>query len=100
MGANIYPEDIEQGLFAESEDARRLGTFCLELLDLGDGEQHVCIHITTRGESATYPEWLIGARRTCRQPVPHETIAAMRDETVRWKCAFHVVTDAMDRLMR
>ncbi|MDQ6601488.1 MAG: phenylacetate--CoA ligase family protein, partial [Chloroflexota bacterium] len=45
MGANIYPEDIEQGLFAESEDARRLGAFCLELLDLGDGEQRVCVHV-------------------------------------------------------
>jgi phenylacetate-CoA ligase len=45
MGANIYPEDIEQALYAESEDARWLGAFCLELLDLGEGEQRVCIHV-------------------------------------------------------
>ncbi len=45
MGANIYPEDIEQGLFAAGEDARRLGAFCLELLDLGGGEQRACVHV-------------------------------------------------------
>ena len=45
MGANIYPEDIEQGLFADAEDARRLGAFCLELVDTGGGEQRACVHV-------------------------------------------------------
>jgi phenylacetate-CoA ligase len=45
MGANIYPEDVEQALFAAPEDARRLGAFCLELVDIGDGEQRVCVHV-------------------------------------------------------
>jgi phenylacetate-CoA ligase len=45
MGANIYPQDIEQALFADGDDARRLGSYCLELLDLGGGEQRPCIHV-------------------------------------------------------
>jgi phenylacetate-CoA ligase len=45
MGANIYPEDVEQALYAAPEDAHRLGAFCLELVDIGDGEQRVCVHV-------------------------------------------------------
>ena len=45
MGANIYPEDIEQGLFSGADDARRLGAFCLELVDVGDVEQRPCVHV-------------------------------------------------------
>jgi phenylacetate-CoA ligase len=45
MGANIYPEDVEQALYAAPEDAYRLGAFCLELVDIGDGEQRVCVHV-------------------------------------------------------
>jgi phenylacetate-CoA ligase len=45
MGANIYPEDVEQALFADAEDARRLGAFCLELVDIGEAEQRPCVHV-------------------------------------------------------
>jgi phenylacetate-CoA ligase len=45
MGANIYPEDVEQGLFADTEEARRLGAFCLEVIDVGTGEQRPCVHV-------------------------------------------------------
>jgi phenylacetate-CoA ligase len=45
MGANIYPEDVEQALYTAPEDARRLGAFCLELVDMGNGEQRVCVHV-------------------------------------------------------
>jgi phenylacetate-CoA ligase len=45
MGANIYPEDVEQGIFADPDDARRLGAYCLELVDVGGGEQRPCIHV-------------------------------------------------------
>ncbi|MGE3913365.1 MAG: phenylacetate--CoA ligase family protein [Chloroflexota bacterium] len=47
MGANIYPEDVEQALFSDTEDARRLGAFCLELVDVGDVEQRPCVHVET-----------------------------------------------------
>jgi phenylacetate-CoA ligase len=45
MGANLYPEDFEQALFSDAEDARRLGAFCLELVDIGGGEQRPCVHV-------------------------------------------------------
>ena len=45
MGANIYPEDVEQALFSDADDARRLGAFCLELIDVGEAEQRPCIHV-------------------------------------------------------
>ena len=35
MGANIYPEDVEQALFSDSAVADRLGSFALELRDIG-----------------------------------------------------------------
>lgn len=45
MGANIYPEDVEDALFEDADDARVLGGFALELLDVGGGEQRVCVHV-------------------------------------------------------
>lgn len=45
MGANIYPEDIESGLFA-SAYAGRLGAFCMELLENEESSAvRPCIHI-------------------------------------------------------
>ncbi len=45
MGANIYPEDVEQGLLAEPAIAERLGAFCLELRDIGGGAVRPCVHV-------------------------------------------------------
>jgi phenylacetate-CoA ligase len=46
MGANIYPEDVEQGLFTDSvADADRLGAFCLELIELAGGQARPCVHV-------------------------------------------------------
>ncbi len=51
MGANIYPEDVEQALFADTDLAGRLGAFCLELRDIGGGAVRPCLHVevTDRG---------------------------------------------------
>jgi phenylacetate-CoA ligase len=49
MGANIYPEDVEQALFAIPEDAIRLGDYCLELVDIGGGEHRPCVHVEVLG---------------------------------------------------
>jgi phenylacetate-CoA ligase len=47
MGANIYPEDVEAGLLADETCARKVGAFCLELVEAGDqtGEVRPCIHV-------------------------------------------------------
>lgn len=45
MGANIYPEDVEIALFIDSEDATRLGAFCLELVERDDASLRPCVHV-------------------------------------------------------
>lgn len=42
MGANIYPEDLEQCLYAEPELARVTRSFCLSLLEARGGEVRPC----------------------------------------------------------
>jgi phenylacetate-CoA ligase len=45
MGANIYPEDVEAGLYADVDEQRCLGAFALELVDAGGGRQRPCVHV-------------------------------------------------------
>jgi phenylacetate-CoA ligase len=45
MGANIYPEDIEEALFDDIDDACRLGAFAMELIDIGNSEVRPCVHV-------------------------------------------------------
>jgi phenylacetate-CoA ligase len=45
MGANIYPEDVEQALFVDSGFGERLGAFCLEMREIGEGAIRPCIHV-------------------------------------------------------
>jgi phenylacetate-CoA ligase len=55
MGANIYPEDVEQALFADPKIASRLRAFCLELRDIGGGAVRPCVHVEVidrRGDDA------------------------------------------------
>jgi phenylacetate-CoA ligase len=75
MGANIYPEDVEQGLFADTAEARRLGAFCLEVIDVGSGEQRPCVHVEvldTRTDDVA-----LAAR--LRERVLHRLLATNRD---------------------
>lgn len=52
MGANIYPEDIEEALFGDADDERQLGAYCLELVDVGAGEQRPCVHVEVHEAAA------------------------------------------------
>jgi phenylacetate-CoA ligase len=47
MGANIYPEDVEQALFADGapNDVEHLGAFCLELVEVADATPRPCVHV-------------------------------------------------------
>lgn len=42
MGANIYPEDLEQCLYAEAELAAITRSFCLSLSESADGQARPC----------------------------------------------------------
>jgi phenylacetate-CoA ligase len=45
MGANIYPEDVEQALYSDANLSDRLGAFCLELREVGAGDVRPCVHV-------------------------------------------------------
>jgi phenylacetate-CoA ligase len=45
MGANIYPEDVEQALFSDETVAARIGAFALELRDIGGGAVRPSVHV-------------------------------------------------------
>lgn len=45
MGANIYPEDLEQCLYAEAELAAITRSFCLSLSESADGQARPCFLI-------------------------------------------------------
>jgi len=51
MGANIYPEDVEQALMEGATDDRLTGGFCLELIQGPDGESKPCVHVETGAAS-------------------------------------------------
>jgi phenylacetate-CoA ligase len=61
MGANIYPEDVEQALYADATIADRIGAFALELHDIGDGAVRPLVHVELRdrdGDDAAVIELL------------------------------------------
>ncbi|MGO1770047.1 MAG: phenylacetate--CoA ligase family protein [Microbacterium sp.] len=52
MGANIYPLDVENGLYAGNPHAAAIESFKLGLLDIGGHEHRPLIHIQLRSEAA------------------------------------------------
>jgi phenylacetate-CoA ligase len=52
MGANIYPEDVEQALLDDAAIADRLGAFALELRDIGGGAVRPFVHVELRSRTA------------------------------------------------
>ena len=50
MGANIYPEDIEQCLYDEPELAEVTNSFCLSLQEGAEGSVRPCFSFEVRGE--------------------------------------------------
>lgn len=50
MGANIYPEDLEQSLYADPELARITRSFCQSLSESPEGEVRACFHFEIDAE--------------------------------------------------
>lgn len=48
MGANIYPLDVENGLYRNEDYARLIHTFRTELVEIGELEQRPHIHVQLR----------------------------------------------------
>lgn len=75
MGANIYPEDVEHALFADADDAHRLGSYCLELVEVKPGEQRPCVHVEVlTGETED-----VGLRERLRERVLNRLLASNLD---------------------
>jgi len=75
MGANIYPEDVEQALFSDSAVADRLGSFALELRDIGGGAVRPSVHV----EVVDRRDDDESIRRTIRDAVVARLTANSRD---------------------
>lgn len=52
MGANIYPLDVENGLYADNPHAAAIESFKLGLLDVGGHEQRPIVHLQLREGAA------------------------------------------------
>lgn len=51
MGANIYPLDVENGLYRGNPHAHAIESFKLELIDIGEAEQRPMIHLQLRDDA-------------------------------------------------
>ena len=51
MGANIYPLDVENGLYLDNPHAAAIESFRLGLVDVGDLEQRPVIHLELREDA-------------------------------------------------
>ncbi|WP_233492014.1 phenylacetate--CoA ligase family protein [Auritidibacter sp. NML100628] len=54
MGANIYPLDVQNGLYRDPEAAKVIDSFQIELMEIGDFEHRPRMHIQLR-DPETYP---------------------------------------------
>ncbi|WP_216363709.1 phenylacetate--CoA ligase family protein [Subtercola boreus] len=56
MGANIYPLDVENGLYLDNPHAAAIESFKLSLLDIGNLEQRPVIHLQLREDASLAPD--------------------------------------------
>ncbi|UFS59103.1 phenylacetate--CoA ligase family protein [Subtercola endophyticus] len=56
MGANIYPLDVENGLYLDNPYAAEIESFKLSLLDIGELEQRPVIHLQLRPGATLAPD--------------------------------------------
>jgi phenylacetate-CoA ligase len=49
MGANIYPEDVEQALFRDAPESEDIRAFAMELVEDDDAQVRPCVHVEAAG---------------------------------------------------
>ncbi|MFG3708682.1 phenylacetate--CoA ligase family protein [Micromonospora sp. NPDC047670] len=79
MGANIYPQDVEYGLYAGNPLAHLLQSFCLELEEHADLESRPVINLQLREDLALDPDERLALAETCRDGVLRYLSEASRD---------------------
>jgi phenylacetate-CoA ligase len=79
MGANIYPQDVEYGLYAANPLAHLLQSFCLELEEHANLESRPVINLQLREDLAPSPDERLTLAETCRDGVLRYLSEASRD---------------------
>jgi phenylacetate-CoA ligase len=79
MGANIYPQDVEYGLYADNPAAAAIERFCLTLDDGTDLEPRPVVDIELRADSELDDGARAELARTCRDGVLRHLAAVSRD---------------------
>ncbi|MFG3712849.1 phenylacetate--CoA ligase family protein [Micromonospora sp. NPDC047730] len=79
MGANIYPQDVEYGLYADNPLAHLLHSFCLELEEHADLESRPVVNLQLREDLALGPDERLALAETCRGGVLRYLAEVSRD---------------------
>jgi phenylacetate-CoA ligase len=77
MGANIYPQDVEYGLYEENPLAESISRFCLSLVETTDHESRPVVNIELRGPISDAEREELAA--TCRAGVLRHLAKVSRD---------------------
>jgi phenylacetate-CoA ligase len=79
MGANIYPIDVEYGLYADVRLAGMIESFCLQLQESADLESRPVVNVQLRDEVALAPEERSEAAARLRAALVDHLAATSRD---------------------
>ncbi len=79
MGANIYPQDVEYGLYTDNPYAPQLEGFCLELIEQADLERRPVINLQLRDGVVLGDAERAALAERCRAGVLAHLTATSRD---------------------
>jgi phenylacetate-CoA ligase len=79
MGANIYPQDVEYGLYTDNPLAHLLEGFCLELEEHADLESRAVVNLQLRDGVALSDDGRAELATRCREGVVAHLAAVSRD---------------------
>jgi phenylacetate-CoA ligase len=79
MGANIYPQDVEYGLYAHNPQAHLLQGFCLELEEHADLESRPVVNLQLRDGTLLAETDRVALAARCRDGVVAHLAAVSRD---------------------
>ncbi|MEJ3658129.1 phenylacetate--CoA ligase family protein [Actinomycetes bacterium KLBMP 9759] len=79
MGANIYPQDVEYGLYDDNPAAAAIGRFCLTIEEQADLEPRPVVNIELRPDAVLDDEGRAELARRCRDGVLRHLATVSRD---------------------
>lgn len=79
MGANLYPQDVEYGLYEGNPFASEISRFCLSLVEMPDLESRAVINIELREGVVLGPDMSADLIEICRQGVLSHLARVSRD---------------------